>query len=364
MGELDIGAAEEADLRNVIVDYSVPAVSTDGAGDQKEFTWQNTDWAQDYGYYTSIPEFRTAVNTKATWTIGAGFTADEKTEMQLMTIKGNGKESFNSILKNMVIVKTISRDSFSEIIRDKEDVLINLKPLDPSSIVMVENDKGIIIRYEQVSKHKTPNKKFKPEQIFHLSHDRIADEIHGTRIIDSLKWLILARNEAMSDWKRVLHRNIDPLWIFHLDTDDTAKIAAFKAKMDSARKNGECMYIPKGAVVPELVTTAANASLNPLAWINQLNDYFFQAVNVPQIIIGNAKEFTDASGKIVYLSYEQSVKGEQLYLEEQILSQLNIEIQLTFPASLQNELISDTSKEPTMQASQPNDTIAELEGKK
>jgi len=223
---------------------------------------------------------------------------------------------------------------------------------------------GQIIRYEQVSRNKTPNKRYKPEEILHLSRKRLADEIHGISVVPSVKWIILARNEAMNDWKRVLHRNIDPLWIFHLDTDDTSQISAFKAKMDAARSNGENMYIPKGAVVPELVTTAANNNLNPLTWINQLNDYFFQAVNVPQIIIGNAKEFTDASGKIVYLSYEQSVKGEQLYVEEQILNQINVEINLTFPASLQNELISDSSKESDLAAVQPNDMHAELEGKK
>ncbi len=362
MPETNIGSASAGNVRSVIVDYSVDAVSTDGAGGQTEFTYQNVDWSQDYGYYLTIPEFKTAVNAKANWTVGAGFTSDEATELLLMNIKGNGKDSFNSILANMIKCKTISKDSFAEIIRDGDGVLANLKPLASDSMVIVQNSKGRIVRYEQVNKTKIPNKRFTINRIFHLSHERIADEIHGTRIIDSLKWLILARNEAMNDWKRVLHRNIDPLWIFHLDTDDTAEIAAFKTKMDNARKNGECMYIPKGAVVPELVTTASNASLNPLAWIAQLNDYFFQAVNVPQIIIGNAKEFTDASAKIVYLSYEQSVKTEQLYIEEQVLAQLNVEIQLTFPASLQNELISDTAKEGDVQASQPNDTTAELEG--
>ncbi|KKL85142.1 hypothetical protein LCGC14_1957670 [marine sediment metagenome] len=362
MPETNIAGASAGNVSGTIVDYSVDPVSTDGAGGVIEFTYQNTDWSQDYGYYKTIPEFKTAINAKATWTVGAGFTSDEATELLLMNIKGNGKDSFNSILKNMIKCKTISKDSFAEVIRDGDGVLANLKPLDPESIVIVQNRKGRIVRYEQVSKTDIPNKRFGPDRIFHLSHERMADEVHGTRIIDSLKWLILARNEAMNDWKRVLHRNIDPLWIFHLDTDDTAEITAFKAKMDGARKNGENMYVPKGAVVPELVTTATNASLNPLAWIAQLNDYFFQAVNVPQIIIGNAKEFTDASGKIVYLSYEQSVKGEQLYIEEQVLAQLNVEIALTFPASLQNELISDTNQESDLQASQPNDTTAELEG--
>lgn len=362
MPETDIGEALASDLTNAITDYSVDAVDTDGQQDQNETTYQNTDWTTDFGYYTSIPELRTAVDAKATWTMGAGFEADEITSMLLNNIRGNGKESFNSILKNMIKIKTISKDSFAEIIRDEDGVLVNLKPLNPGSIVIVQDRRGLIKRYEQVSRNKTPNKRFKPEQIFHLSHERVADEIHGVRLIDSLQFLIDARNEAMTDWKRMLHRNVEPLWIFHLDTDDTSEISSFKTKMDAARGSGENMYIPKGTVTPELVTTAQNASLNPLAWINQLNDYFFQAVNVPQIIIGNSKEFTDASGKIVYLSYEQSVKAEQMYIEEQILNQLNIEIELTFPASLQNELISSRDKDPNLQASQENDTTAELEG--
>ncbi len=114
--------------------------------------------------------------------------------------------------------------------------LVNLKPLAPDSIVVVANRKGRVKRYEQVNKYLgTQPLKFRPEQILHLSRKRLADEMHGISIIPSVKWIIEARNEAMSDWKRVLHRNIDPLWIFHLDTDDTTKIAAFKTKMDAAR---------------------------------------------------------------------------------------------------------------------------------
>jgi len=369
MPETDIGSSVASDLTNAMVDYSVDSKDTDGQTDQAETTWQMTEWSINYGYYCTIPELQTAVDAKANWTIGAGYEAEEATKLLLGTMKGNGKESFNTIISNMVRTYTIAGDSFAEIVRDEDGALINIKVLDPSTIMIVQNRQGRIKRYEQVSKNKHPNKRFPPETILHLSRKRLADSLHGISVVPSVKFIINARNEAMDDWKTVLHRNVQPLWIFHLDTDDTTKIAAFKTKMDNARANGENMYIPKGAVVPEVVATATNASLNPLNWINQLNDYFFQAVNVPQIIIGNAKEFTDASGKIVYLSYEQSVKGEQLYIEEQVLGQLNLEIQLTFPASLQNELVSDTpamelEEEPIEGATQPNDTTAEIEGKK
>jgi len=370
MPDTDIGSADYSDLSNSLVDYSVSPQETDAAGEQKETEYITTTWSKHLGYYKTIPELKVAIDTKANWTIGAGIEADEMTKLILNNIKGNGKDTFNSILKNQIRAKTIDGDSYAEIIRDSNGVLLNLKPLDPSSIKIIQNQQGRMKRYEQVNKHKKPIKRFLPNEILHLSRERIADEIHGISVIPAVEWIINARNEAMNDWKRVMHRNVEPLFVFHLDTDDTTEIDSIKEKYNQARKEGENLFVPKGTVVPELVGLAPNANLNPLTWINQLNDYFFQAVNVPQIIIGNAKEFTDASGKIVYLSYEQSVKAEQLYIEEQILAQLNIEIKLTFPASLQNDTISNTptettkvEEEPQEKAAQPNNTKEELEGK-
>ncbi len=356
---------------NTQVDYSVESQTTDAAGDSKETRWQSKNWSKNLGYYKTIPELKTAIDTKATWTIGAGIETDEQTELLLMTIKGNGKDSFTGILKNQIKVAMIDGDSYAEIIRNDEGVPINLKPLAPDSIVSVQNKQGRYIKYEQVNKAKKAGTKFEPEDIFHLSRERIADEIHGISVVESVEWIILARNEAMTDYKRVMHRNVEPLWIFHLDTDDQAEIDKIKLKYNEARKEGENLFIPKATVEPEVVGVPPNANLNPLAWIDRLNDYFFQAVNVPQIIIGNAKEFTDASGKIVYLAFEQSVKAAQLYVEEQVLGQLNLKINLTFPASLQTDAVSDTptetdkvEEEPIEKAAQPNDTTEELEGKK
>ena len=178
MPELDINSAVASDLKNQMVDFSVDSKDTDGTQEQKETTWQNTNWTQDYGYYTEIPEYRVAIDTKAMWTIGAGIEADEQTLLLLGTIKGNGKDSFNSILKNQIKVKTISRDSFAEIIRDDEGILINLKPLNPGSIVIVQNRQGRIIRYEQTTKKswwkfwKQGTVKFEPEELYHCRHER------------------------------------------------------------------------------------------------------------------------------------------------------------------------------------------------
>lgn len=367
MPQTNITGAVASDVSDSMVDYAVGGMETDGADGQKEFRYQQTKWQLYLGYYKTIPELKIAIDTKANWVLGNGYICDDRTSVILDRIKGSGKDTFNSILENMERVSYIAEDAYAEIIRDERGLMVNLKPLDPGSIVVVHNSKGMVLRYEQQNKNKTPHKRFKPQDIFVLSHNRMADEVHGTSAIAAVENIILMRNEAMNDWQRVLHRNIDPLWVFHLDTDDTTKIAAFKAKMDAARGAGENMYIPKGAVVPELISTATNASLNPLAWIAQLNDYFFQAVGIPQIVVGNAKEFTDASGKIVYLAFEQRIKGRQKYVEEQCAAQLNIILELNFPASMQNEAISDTPEppqaapvenEPLQQAAEPVDTVA------
>jgi hypothetical protein len=251
--------------------------------------------------------------------VGKGFKADEITTMLLDTIKGWGKDTFNTILENMIRTYHIGGDSFAEIIRDNEGNLINLKPLDPSIMKIVANRQGVIIRYEQISKVKKPDKKFKIEKILHLARNRVADEIHGVSMISNLEENILRRNEAMSDMRILMHRHVKPMRIWKLDTDNTAKISGFKSMVDKATEDAENIYIPQDAVEHEIVTVPANASLNPLPWIQLLNSQFF--------------------------------------IEEQILGQLNILIELEFPASLENELLSDKAKDGAENI-QPNETTA------
>jgi len=363
MAETSITSSTASDLTNVMTDYSVDSQETDAAGDQKETEWNNENWTQNFGYYKEIPELASVIDAKATWTVGKGYktigTDAEQTMMLLDTIKGWGKDTFNTILENMIRTYNIAGDAFCEIVRDEEDNLINLKPLDPGSITIIADQRGMIKRYEQKSKHsgKKP-KRFTVEQIFHLARNRVADEIHGQSIIDRLTTIILMKNQAMDDWKRVLHRNIDPMMIYHLDTDDTSEIEAFKAKVDAAKGLGENMYIPKDAVVPEQLSLAPNAALNPLSWIEQLDDKFYEAAQVPKIIVGGVGGITEAAVKIAYLAFQQTIEEEQLFIEEQILSQLNLIIELEFPASLENELISDKQKDTTSGAAQPNETTA------
>lgn len=358
MATTKITNAEASNLAGSVTDYSVDGETTDGAtGTETTYICEN--WEQYLGYYKKIPEVKIVIDALATWITGKGVqTKDEYDEIIYKIVNGIGIDTFNTILENQIKTMLICGDSYAEVIRGKDETIVNLKPLDPSSIRIVANKKGVILRYEQVSKlNKTKKIKFDVANIFHLSKNRIADEIHGSGIVEALEEMILMRNEAMNDFKRVLHRNIDPLMIFHLDTDDPTEISAFKAKMDWAKGKNENMYIPKDAVIPEQLTLAPNATLNPLPWIEKLNNHFFQAAGVPQIIVGGAQEITEASAKIAYLAFQQRVEGEQLYIEEQVAKQLGLIIELEFPASLENELLSDNKKDGAINM-QRNDTTA------
>jgi len=358
MSDTNISAAETGNLSSIGTNYSVDPISTDGPNGESESYWTNLEYTQQLGYYKTIPELQAAIDAKATWTIGKGAIAEPETQFILDKINGFGKDTFNSILENAIRTYHIGGDAYIEIIRDNKKNLINLKPLDPSTIKIVASPKGIIKNYIQTSKVKKTEKPFKKNQIFHLSRKRIADEIHGISLIKSVERIILMRNEAMEDYKKLLHRNIYPIRIWHLDSDVPSKVAAFKAKVLAAKEDFEDIFIPKGAVETEIAATPPNSMMNPLPWINQLNQYFFQAASTPQIVVGGAMEITEASAKIAYLAFEQTIEEEQLYIEEQVGIQLGIEIELEFPASLQNELLSDQTKSESMQAATPEDTTA------
>jgi len=355
MGELNLNSTTASEIE--MTDFSVATATTDSAQDQDETGWINDKWAAWFGYFKKIPELNAAINAKATWTVGKGFKADVQTTFICETIKGWGKDTFNTILENMIRTYYIGGDAFAEIIRDDKRNIINLKPLPPETIKIIANRQGIIVRYEQISKDKNKPHKFAKEDIFHLARNRVADEIHGVSVIESVEEIILARNEAIQDYKKMMHRHMMPRYIFHLDTDDTVKIAEFKTKMDKAYADGENLYIPKDVVVPEQMSISPNSTIDPKSWIDAQGDYFYEAVGTPQIIIGGSGEFTEASAKIAYLAWQQNIEEEQLFIEEQAGLQLGLGIELEFPASLENELLSDNKKDGAENI-QPNEMTA------
>jgi len=342
---LDLRNAEYTNMSDNVSDITVAQQHTDG-GEGTETYYQNTNWSKWFGYYKAIAEVKAAIDTRAIWTIGKGFKSDRFTTVLLEDIHGIGNETFNDILKNMIVTRRVGGDAFAEIIRDPEtNHLINLKMLDPSSIVIVADKKGIITRYEQVTKTSKKNTKFKTNQIFHLANKRVADSLSGVSDIEAIEPIIKASNESFVDVKTLQHRNVQPRFVFKIDSDDETTISTFKAIIEKMVNAGEHLIIPKGTVEWELISIPGNATLPYIPWREHLRTYFFQVVGIPQIILGSSGEFTESTAKIAYLAFQQSVEDEQRYIEAQVWEQLQVKIHLEFPASIQNELISDKQKD-------------------
>ena len=357
MGLMKSGLTVASDMTNTILPYSVSTATTDGATGSKKNTYTISNGDVWLGYYKNIPEVRVVVDTRATWTVGKGYKTDDLTKAIFDNIRGFGKDTFNTIIENLTRTMLVWGDTFAEIILDDEGDLLNLKPLDPSSMQINYDGKGIITSYTQISKTDNPNKEFEPQEIFHLARNRIADEIHGQSMLEPLKYRIDTMNEAIVDMREVFHRFVKPKYIFQLDTDDPVEIAKFKATKDASTAAGENLYLPLGSVTAEQISIAPNSTLNPLPWIQMLKHDFFQAAGVPEVLVGGSQEFTEATAKIVYLAFQQNVEQDQLFLEQQIFSQLGYTVEFDFPVSLENELLSDKNKDGAVNV-QPNEMTA------
>lgn len=356
MPNTNISSTQTGIMSTTQTNYSVDPKTLDSTAGQTEYKWMCTRAGDYLGYYKTTPELKIAIDTKVNWTVGKGYESSPLTDLAFSMIRGCGKDTLNSILRSLVRNYNIYGDAYAEIVRlpDDSKKLVNIKVLDPSKISIVQDDKGMIIRYEQIIRGKP--KEFTTDQILHIPRNRMSDECHGTGIIDACEWIILARNEAMADYKLMLHRNVYPVRIWHLDTDVPSEISAFKSKVAAAKGNCEDIFIPKGCVETELASVPSGSVLDPKAWIQLLTQAFYQATGVPQIAIGGSQELTQTAAQIAYLAFEQTIEEEQLYIEEQILNQLNLEIELSFPASLKNNLLSDEAKDGTtdQQMNQPS----------
>lgn len=344
MAEKDITQTTNTELNSNVDDFNVNSDTIDEGGINKESYWDNPNWSEYLGYYKSIPELKKAIDALAYWTAGKGFNADIRTTNMLRLIKGWGEDTFQSIMQNLLVVKKINGDAFAEIIRDKTNplIILNLKPLNPANMRIVVDKKGIIKRYDVLNNLKTKKESFDPEDILHLSNDRIASEIHGISVVEACKWVIDAKNEAMSDWRRISHRAT--VRVLYVDEDDSQRLASLKRDYSEAVNKGELIILPvkrEEADFEDLTLPPHTAFMD---WIRYLENFFYQAVGIPKIILGGSQDFTEASSKIGYLTFEQVYMSEQRLLEDDLFSQLGIEITFERPISLKDDAAGSEAK--------------------
>ena len=348
-----------SNMTSVVQDVNVTALNTDGANGQDEYTWQNLNWSKYWGYFNEIPELKNALITKAIWVVGKGYECDPETKVILDHITGWGKDTFKDVIYNQYLIMRLAGDSFAEIILDdKKTTLLNLKPLDPSSIKIVVDKKGIIKRYEQVNKITNSVITFKPSEIFHLSHNRLADQIHGISDIVSLQKTIDADNEHFTDMKKIMHRQAKPMIMFKLGTDDPSKISAFVNKMDAAVNKGENIYVPDDKNTLSYEVIQVNIASNTLAYGDSIRQRFYCSLGLPLSVFG-AGTGTESQSKIEYLAHEQVFAHDQRFLEEQIWNQLYLKVKFVSPVTLLENLQTDERKDANQGLEiQPNDVTA------
>ena len=353
MAEFDIG---QTTTPTIIDDYSISTKSTDGAGESGETRWFNNNFNKWYGKYNSSSKIKASIKAYATWVIGLGWTAKPIYQEQLDGITGWGKDSFTDILWNMLVIKKVNGDSYAHIIRNDSGTFLNLKPLDPASMVHVVGPDGVLIRYEQISKIEgADNQKYLPHEILHFTNDRVADNIHGDSVIDSLMWNLDAQEEARRMYRKKV-KNSGAIGVLEADTDDTTKLTNLKDPIKKAVEEGTFLIVPKDLIgIKEFAIRLNTQEL--IQWLNYLDDEYYQIIGLPKIIGGASGEI-EGDSKVSYLAFEPVYKRAINELKDDLWNQMAIKIDINLPPSLNKEVLGNEQKNASQTGFQPNDTTA------
>ena len=350
----DLNVAKSATIERGIIDYSTSAQPLEHAQDDETIvSFPNA--AKYFGYYKKYGQLKKAIDTLAIYVVGKGYSTTTANKVDLDNFNGWGEDTAVSIFWNALVTSMVQGDSFSEIIRDDGGLLLNLKPISPERMRIILNKNGVIKRYEQVQKGKE-NVKFKPQEILHICNDRIGDEQRGTSVIECCEWVINAIEEARRDYRVLLHRNVVPLRIIEIDSDDATKRNAFMVEYKDAIVKGEVLIVPKGTV--EVKDTTIQIQ-DPIAWIQSLENYFYLAVGIPKVI-ASPDGLSEGSSKVGYLMFEPIYTYRQTLLEADLEKQLGIKLIFNRPPSLQDNIQSNEAKNTSQTGFQPNDMAVGL----
>lgn len=363
MGTLNIDNAVASDYSNTITDDTIPQMSTEGATDTKETRYSNPNFTKYWGIFNAVSDVQSGLLMKGTWDVGKGYTTDKGTQPILDKITGWGKESFDEILFNMDVMRFVAGDSYAEVVRNDNGTLVNLKCLDPASITHVVSDKGMLLYYEQTSKvsflkvfKRKAHRRIELNEMFHLTSNRLADQIHGISKIAAVERNVTAQNQNTLDVNQLMHHQVRPFLIFKWKTDDESKIAEMKGRIDKLRDTGDDLHLPDDEDVLTIQEVKINMSDIIFTWRNDTRNEFYRHFGLPLVIFGSGGS-TESGGKMEMFAHETVFQSDQRYLERQLWAQLAIKIKLNSPVGLSQNLLSDEAKDASQgQEVQPQDT--------
>lgn len=358
MTSQNISSSTTTQLNSGVPNFTITGKATDYASSgENETYWYFTDAQQNLTYYKEDAALYSGLNTLADWVCGRGFVALSGRDNAIISmIKGNGKENFESIIRNCFIVKEAQGDSFAEIVRadnkNPKSQLINLRIVSPERVRLVINPNGTLKRYDVLVNEEW--KEIPLERMFHLS-ERIADEIHGTGVMKALKAGIDMFNEAKNDWRRISHRS--SIRVLFVDVYNTNKIVAIRNQYKEGIKNGEVLILPgkRGEIeFEDLKLPDVNAFLN---WIQYQENFFYQSLRIPKAIMGGTVAVSEGNSKIGILSFEQVYLTKQRQLELDIWNQLFIKGEFEAQDSIMGNIQDNEAKNTSQTNMQPKDAM-------
>jgi len=360
MADFNLTNATTTNFTSKVTNFIVDSKALDAASPNQEETYWYFDKATErYGYYLQIPEIFSAANAMATWSVGAGWsTEDIALEQELKHVVGMGKDTFSKIMWNHEVVKLIVGDAFIEVKR-KEDSrgvskIINMIPISPERVRIVFNKEGMIKRYDVWNGKNWAE--VKKENMLHSSNKRLGDQLHGTSQIEAAKFIIDARNEALSDERTIKHRD-KALGIAYYKTNNAGKIAYANSQIELAVKNGEMLGLPEDTA--EIKPYPSRSSEDRTTWISYLENFFYQVFGVPRSI-ATSDGTSEVGGKMGNVNFEPTYAKERLDMEEDLWLQQSILIKFEKQASL-GGLVKENEAKNTGQINiQPNDVTANM----
>lgn len=351
MAEYNLSNVTRAELDTGVKDFQTSPDTPDAqvAGKITYFYYDEAD--KHLGYFNDIAEIQAALKVFSNRVAGLGYSSTIHQGI-LQNIQGIGGEGIIQIMENMLICSRVFGLGIVQQIRNERNTLINLKPLYPGDLAVGVDEFGMIDHFVQMNKHE-PNKdpkKLKLKDVVFIMNNRIANNVKGTSIIKTLKKTIDAYVEALSDERKIRHREV--MGILEVDTEDRGEIATAISEYQKAVNKKDVFVTIKG------VSEFKDPPQSPRDRVNYMQfliNQFYQEIGTPKIL-STSEGYTESGGKAGLIAFEPTEIAAKKELEDAFWNQAAIKFQLTrTPSILGNE--QETQAKNTGQTSiQPNET--------
>ena len=269
------------------------------------FTSQQAD-----EWYKIDPVVRTAINTLAAMTVGAGYYTsvpqpNDPQQKQAKDICDKFAETNNldDFLERVALELYKSGNAYAEVISPQALEAVKLLPTAEISAVL--DKKGTVEGY--VQKHSGLKIDFTLEEIIHFRWGEVGTSIFGTGRIESITQLLDVKAKAVSRMDKILARYAAPKTFYFTRSEPEAK--RLKDMLDHLSDDED--PIIQGEVKKE--TLEINPSVRFQFFYDFLEREIFEGLNAP--LLSWIRNATEASAKVMLEAVEIEKRGIQRYLK-------------------------------------------------